>query len=127
MYTYIGEDWEYHNLYPDMTYKLEHGKQYNIQIQSNAQQVIINGVAMNTEPTELRVFLPPQYAAWIPYNPKCFAAHWKEVQMCTLIFIVVIVTTTPVFYALWVAMCRKIRDRVALARWMKIYMQNTRI
>lgn len=78
MYTYVGDNWEYHNLIPDMTYNLEHGKKYNIQIQTDAQQVIVNGTPMTTPPTEIRVYLPPQYKAWIPYTPKRFAAHWKE-------------------------------------------------
>lgn len=77
MYTYIGEDWTYRNLMPPMDVELKHGQQYDIHIESNAQMIYVNGVPMCTEATEIRVILPPEYQAWIPYNPARFIKDWQ--------------------------------------------------
>lgn len=77
MYTYIGEDWVYKNLVPPMDVELKHGQQYDIRIESNAQTIYVNGVPMSTEATEIRVILPPEYQAWIPYNPARFIKNWQ--------------------------------------------------
>lgn len=78
MYTYIGEDWTYRNLVPPMDVELKHGQQYDIRIESNAQTIYVNGVPMSTEATEIRVVLPPDYQAWIPYNPARFVKDWQQ-------------------------------------------------
>ena len=77
MYTYIGEDWVYKNLVPPMDVELKHGQQYDINIESNAQTIYVNGVPISTGPTEERVVLPPDYQAWIPYNPARFVKDWQ--------------------------------------------------
>lgn len=77
MYTYIGEDRVYKNLVPPMDVELKHGQQYDIRIESNAQTIYVNGVPMSTEATEIRVILPPEYQAWIPYNPARFIKDWQ--------------------------------------------------
>ena len=77
MYTYVGEDWTYRNLVPPMDVELKHGQQYDIHIESDAQVVYINGVPMQTQPAEVRVVLPPEYQAWIPYNPARFIKDWQ--------------------------------------------------
>ena len=77
MYTYIGEDWVYKNLVPPMDVELKHGQQYDIHIESDSQVVYINGVPIQTQPAEVRVVLPPEYQAWIPYNPARFIKDWQ--------------------------------------------------
>jgi hypothetical protein len=77
MYTYIGEDWVYKNLVPPMNVELKHGQQYDIHIEFDAQVVYINGVPIQTKPKETRVVLPPEYQAWIPYNPARFVKDWQ--------------------------------------------------
>lgn len=77
MYTYIGEDWVYKNLVPPMDVELKHGQQYDIHIESDSQVVYINGVPIQTQPAEVRVVLPPDYQAWIPYNPARFIKDWQ--------------------------------------------------
>ena len=54
MCTYIGEDWTYRNLVPPMDVELKHGQQYDIHIESDAQVVYINGIPMQTKPTEVK-------------------------------------------------------------------------
>ena len=77
MYTYIGEDWVYKNLVPPMNVELKHGQQYDIHIESDSQMIYVNGVPKVTESVEVRVVLPPDYQAWIPYNPTRFAKDWQ--------------------------------------------------
>lgn len=77
MYTYVGEDWTYKNLVPPMDVELKHGQQYDIHIESDSQVVYINGVPIQTHPAEVRVVLPPEYQAWIPYNPARFIKDWQ--------------------------------------------------
>ena len=77
MYTYIGEDWVYKNLVPPMNVELKHGQQYDIHIESDAQMIYVNGVPIVTESVEVRVVLPPDYQAWIPYNPARFVKDWQ--------------------------------------------------
>lgn len=77
MCTYVGEDWVYKNLVPPMDVELKHGQQYDIHIESDAQVVYINGVPMQTKPTEIRIVLLPDYQAWIPYNPARFVKDWQ--------------------------------------------------
>lgn len=77
MYTYIGEDWVYKNLVPPMDVELKHGQQYDIHIDSDPQMIYVNGVSIVTEPAEIRVVLPPEYQAWIPYNPARFIKDWQ--------------------------------------------------
>lgn len=77
MYTYIGEDWVYKNLVPPMNVELKHGQQYDIHIESDSQMIYVNGVPKVTEPVEVRVVLPPDYQAWIPYNPARFIKDWQ--------------------------------------------------
>ena len=77
MCTYIGEDWTYRNLVPPIDVELKHGQQYDIHIEADAQVVYINGVPIQTEPKEVRVVLPPDYQAWIPYNPARFVKDWQ--------------------------------------------------
>lgn len=76
MYTYIGEDWVYKNLVPPMNVELKHGQQYDIHIESDSQMIYVNGVSIVTESVEVRVVLPPDYQAWIPYNPARFIKDW---------------------------------------------------
>lgn len=77
MCTYIGEDWTYRNLMPPIDVELKHGQQYDIHIETDAQVVYINGVPIQTGPKEIRVVLPPDYQAWIPYNPARFVKDWQ--------------------------------------------------
>lgn len=77
MDTYIGEDWVYKNLVPPMNVELKHGQQYDIHIETDAHIVYINGVPIQTGPKEIRVVLPPDYQAWIPYNPARFVKDWQ--------------------------------------------------
>ena len=77
MYTYIGEDWVYKNLVPPMNVELKHGQQYDIHIESDSQMIYVNGVPIVTEPVEVRVVLPPDYQAWIPYNSARFIKDWQ--------------------------------------------------
>lgn len=77
MYTYIGEDWVYKNLVPPMNVELKHGQQYDIHIESDPQMIYVNGVPIVTESVEVRVVLPPDYQAWIPYNPARFVKDWQ--------------------------------------------------
>lgn len=77
MYTYVGEDWVYKNLVPPMDVELRHGQQYDIHIEYDSQVVYINGVPIQTRPSEVRVVLPPEYQAWIPYNPARFIKDWQ--------------------------------------------------
>lgn len=77
MYTYVGEDWTYKNLVPPMDVELKHGQQYDIHIDSDSHVVYINGVPIQTQPAEVRVVLPPEYQAWIPYNPASFIKDWQ--------------------------------------------------
>lgn len=77
MYIYIGEDWVYKNLVPPMNVELKHGQQYDIHIESDPQMIYINGVPIVTESVEVRVVLPPDYQAWIPYNPARFVKDWQ--------------------------------------------------
>lgn len=77
MCTYIGEDWVYKNLVPPMDVELKHGQQYDIHIESDPQMIYVNGVPIVTKPAEVRVVLPPEYQAWIPYNPARFIKDWQ--------------------------------------------------
>lgn len=77
MYTYIGEDWVYKNLVPPMDVELKHGQQYDIHIESDSHMIYVNGVPIITAPAEVRVVLPPEYQAWIPYNPVRFIKDWQ--------------------------------------------------
>lgn len=77
MYTYIGEDWVYKNIVPPMNVELKHGQQYDIHIESDPQMIYVNGVPIVTESVEVRVVLPPDYQAWIPYNPARFVKDWQ--------------------------------------------------
>lgn len=77
MYTYIGKDWVYKNLVPPMNVELKHGQQYDIHIESDSQMIYVNGVPIVTEPVEVRVVLPPDYQAWIPYNQARFIKDWQ--------------------------------------------------
>lgn len=77
MYTYIGEDWVYKNLVPPMDVELKHGQQYDIHIESDSHMIYVNGVPIVTGPAEVRVVLPPEYQAWIPYNPARFIKDWQ--------------------------------------------------
>lgn len=77
MCTYIGEDRVYKNLVPPMDVELKHGQQYDIHIESDPQMIYVNGVPMVTESVEVRVGLPPDYQAWIPYNPARFIKDWQ--------------------------------------------------
>lgn len=76
MYTYIGKDWVYKNLVPPMNVELKHGQQYDIHI-DDSQMIYVNGVPIVTESVEVRVVLPPDYQAWIPYNPARFIKDWQ--------------------------------------------------
>lgn len=77
MYTYIGEDWVYKNLVPPMDVELKHGQQYDIHIESDSHMIYVNDVPTVTAPAEVRVVLPPEYQAWIPYNPVRFIKDWQ--------------------------------------------------
>lgn len=77
MCTYIGEDWVYKNLAPPMDVELKHGQQYDIHIEYDPQMIYVNGVPIVTKPAEVRVVLPPEYQAWIPYNPARFIKDWQ--------------------------------------------------
>lgn len=77
MYTYIGEDWVYKNLVPPMDVELKHGQQYDIHIKSDSHMIYVNGVPVVIAPAEVRVVLPPEYQAWIPYNPARFIKDWQ--------------------------------------------------
>lgn len=77
MYTYIGEDWVYKNLVPPMDVELKNGQQYDIHIESDSNMIYVNGVSIVTRPAEVRVVLPPEYQAWIPYNPARFIKDWQ--------------------------------------------------
>lgn len=77
MYTYIGEDWVYKNLVPPMDVELKHGQQYDINIESDPHMIYVNDVPIVTGPVEVRVVLPPEYQAWIPYNPARFIKDWQ--------------------------------------------------
>ena len=77
MCTYIGEDWVYKNLVPPMDVELKHGQQYDIHIESDSQMIYVNDVTIVTKPEEVRVVLPTEYQAWIPYNPARFIKDWQ--------------------------------------------------
>lgn len=77
MYTYIGEDWVYKNLVPPMDVELKHGQQYDIHIESDSHMIYVNDVPIVTGPAEVRVVLPPEYQAWIPYNQARFIKDWQ--------------------------------------------------
>lgn len=57
MYKYHGPNWTYHNYLPTE----DIGKEYNVEIQTDAEQVIVN----ETEPTTY--FVVFRSGSWIPY------------------------------------------------------------
>ncbi len=49
MYQYHGPNWTYHNYIPEEDIELIDGKTYNVEIHTNAEQIIINGIPHETE------------------------------------------------------------------------------
>ena len=77
-YKYLGEDYTYHNLVPQVDIKLKKDEVYNVQIASDAQTVIINGQPIASEPSQIRVMF--DNGAWIPYMPHRFNIMWEHVS-----------------------------------------------
>lgn len=77
MYKYHGPNWTYHNYIPDEDIGLIDGKEYDVEIQTNAEQIIINGIPHETEPSAYIVVF--KSGSWIPYMPHRIWKHWEEI------------------------------------------------
>jgi hypothetical protein len=77
-YKYIGENYTYHNLLPQVDIELKNGEEYDFQTQSDAQIITINGQQVQTQPNEIRAVF--DNGAWIPYMPKRFEKCWQYVS-----------------------------------------------
>ena len=77
MYKYHGPNWTYHNYIPEEDIELIDGKTYNVEIHTNAEQIIINGIPHETEPSAYIVAF--ESCSWIPYMPHRIWKHWEKV------------------------------------------------
>ncbi len=77
MYKYHGPNWTYHNYLPTEDIELIDGKEYDVEIQTDAEQVIVNGIPHETEPTTY--FVVFRSGSWIPYMPHRIWKHWEKV------------------------------------------------
>lgn len=75
---YCGPNYIYHNYVPLVDVELVTDKIYDVELTSDAQNIIINGVAMQTEPNEYHIIF--SNGAWIPYMPHRLSVMWKKVE-----------------------------------------------
>lgn len=77
MYKYKGDNWTYHNYVPTEDIELVNDKEYDVEIHTDAEQIIINGVVHESEPSAY--FVVFKSGAWIPYMPHRIWEHWEKV------------------------------------------------
>lgn len=75
---YCGPNYVYHNYVPSVDVELVTDKIYDVELASDAQNIIVNGVAMQTEPNEYHIIF--SNGAWIPYMPHRLSVMWKKVE-----------------------------------------------
>lgn len=75
---YIGDDFTYHNLIPQIDIELKHGQEYDADITSDAQTIVINNQVVQSAPSEVRVVF--SNGAWIPIMPQNLDKLWQRVS-----------------------------------------------
>lgn len=79
MLEYIGPDCVYENLIPHETIHLVPGQQYDAQITTDAQQIMVNGTVMSTPPSKATIVFAS--GSWMDCNLDRVEHLWKQIQM----------------------------------------------
>jgi uncharacterized protein YlzI (FlbEa/FlbD family) len=74
---YIGESTEWHNLSPDVTIELKNGEDYDVQLQQEGPQMIVNGQMVIHPDTTIWAVFNGREQIRIPYAANLVNNFWR--------------------------------------------------
>lgn len=79
IYRYIGDDTIFHNLVPCIDKQLVNGKCYDVELQIDSPQIIVNGQAIAHPDATVWVVFPDKNIR-MPYAPDLVDSQWRVME-----------------------------------------------